>query len=79
MNKTITPNAIKIEVNQESFKISFAVTGNSDSITDEVDVMIDPRNMLSVITPMVSAVVDYQKQFGVDLGIKTPDSNQTEV
>ena len=41
--------------------------------------MIDPRNMLSVITPMVSAVVDYQKQFGVDLGIKTPDSNQTEV
>ena len=62
MNKTITPNAIKIEVNQESFKISFAVTGNSDSITDEVDVMIDPRNMLSVITPMVSAVVDYQKQ-----------------
>jgi hypothetical protein len=73
MNGTIKPNAIKIEFTQEEFRIFFAVIDGENNATEEVQVAIAPNNVLSVVAPMVNAVVDYQKQFNIDLGIKTPE------
>ena len=51
----------------------FAVIDGENNATEEVQVAIAPNNVLSVVAPMVNAVVDYQKQFNIDLGIKTPE------
>ena len=69
MKTTIEPNAIKIEYNQDSFIIMFAQMDENEKILNETDIQVDPKNMLSVIAPIIEAVSGYQDNYDIDLGI----------
>lgn len=71
MKNDIKPNAMKIDFKEDEFIISFAEIEGEDHPTVEKEAQLSflPKQMLSVINPMIKSVIDYQEKFGIDLGI----------
>lgn len=70
MKQTFKPNAFKINFNENEFVVSFAETEKDDELKNEVNLQFVPEQIMSVIAPMFSSVIEYQEKYGADLGIK---------
>ena len=70
MNNTFSPNAFKINFNEDVFQVSFAEEGDNSVMINEVNLQFAPDTIMSVIAPLFGAVVEYQEKYGKDIGIK---------
>lgn len=70
MNSTFSPNAFKIDFNEDVFQVSFAEEDDNSVRINEVNLQFAPDTIMSVIAPLFGAVVEYQEKYGKDIGIK---------
>lgn len=70
MNSTFSPNAFKIDFNEDVFQVSFAEEDDNSVMINEVNLQFAPDTIMSVIAPLFGAVVEYQEKYGKDIGIK---------
>ena len=71
MKNSVKPNAMKVDFNEDKFVISFAEIEGEDHpvVNNEIELMFLPKQMMSVINPMIEAVIKYQREHHINLGI----------